>query len=199
MKTVDTAVLTQWYSKEYSAGDKRPVFGALRSEMREFIDMIPEGKGQVLEFGCGDGRNLAALAEKGLSLMGVDMVDGLVVTRKSTLALTEMRFVTADILDFEPESGVFDVVVCSEVLHFFTKSELAEVMPKIFDAMKPGGMLFMDLLSDLTRHFAASGEPFVWEKEAGMSVPEAEAFFKRWLPGMRFSGPDISSTGRPGR
>ncbi|KVL13174.1 class I SAM-dependent methyltransferase [Burkholderia ubonensis] len=181
MKIVDTSLLKQWYSKEYGAGREKPVFGSLRREMAAFLDAIPAAAESALELGCGDGRNLAALAGKGLRLTGVDMVDSLAVTRRSISALSDMTFVQTDILDYEPEREAFDVVVCSEVLHFFTKNELAQVMPKILDAVKPGGLLFVDLLSDLTRHFAATGEPFVWDKEAGISVPEAETLFKRWL------------------
>jgi len=181
MRVIETSILKQWYSKEYGAGDAKPVFGAVRDEVAAFLELIPPRPGRALELGCGDGRNLAALAGKGLSLTGVDMVDSLAITGKANRKLSELTFIQADIREYEPERGAFDVVVCSEVLHFFTKDELADVMTKIVHAVKPGGLLFVDLLSDLTRHFAATGEPFVWDKEAGMSVPEAEALFRRWL------------------
>ena len=54
-------------------------------------------------------------------------------------------------------------------------------MPKIISAVKPGGYVFLDLLSDLTRFFQATGEPFIWDKEAGLSIQDSEAFFDAWL------------------
>ncbi|MGE7958894.1 class I SAM-dependent methyltransferase [Pseudomonas sp. NPDC089530] len=181
MKVVNSCVLKKWYDSEYSACDNGGLFGELRGEFKQFLASLPDGPGRALELGCGDGRNLTALARKGYSLSGVDMVDSTVRSRKHNPWLRELDFQQADILDHVPAREAYDVVVCSEVLHFFTRDELEQVMPKIINAVKPGGYIFLDLLSGLTRYFQASGEPFIWDKEAGLSIQDSEGFFDAWL------------------
>ncbi|MDF0729307.1 class I SAM-dependent methyltransferase [Pseudomonas entomophila] len=176
MKIVDSSVLKHWYEREYSACANGVLFGELRPEFRQFLATLGNGPGQALELGCGDGRNLLALADKGFAVTGVDMIDSRVVAGR-------FDFQQADILNYTPATGAYDVVVCSEVLHFFPPAELEQVMPKLLQALTPGGHLFVDLLADLSRHFQASGEPFVWDKEAGLGIQQAEAFFDRWLSG----------------
>ncbi len=181
MKVVNSSVLKEWYDREYSACDNGTLFGELRDEFKQFLTSLPDGPGRALELGCGDGRNLTALARKGYSLSGVDMVDSTIQSRRHNPWLRELDFQQTDILDYDPGSATYDVLVCSEVLHFFSQEELRIVMPKIISAVKPGGYIFLDLLSDLTRYFQASGEPFIWDKEAGLSTQDSEGFFDAWL------------------
>jgi SAM-dependent methyltransferase len=181
MKIVDSSVLKEWYDSEYSACNNGALFGELREEFKQFLSTLPDGPGAALELGCGDGRNLTALARKGYSLNGVDMVDSTVQSRKLNPWLKDLNFQQVDILTYEPLREGYDVLVCSEVLHFFNKDELQTVMAKIVGAVKPGGYIFLDLLSDLSRYFQATGEPFVWDKEAGLSVQDSEGLFDAWL------------------
>lgn len=183
MKIVNSSVLKKWYESEYSACDNGTVFGELRGELRQFLTSLPGGPGQALELGCGDGRNLTALAQKGYSLSGVDMVDSRVQSRNHNPWLRELNFQQADILSYIPAREAYDVLVCSEALHFFTPDELQQVMPKIVSAVKPVGYIFLDMLFDLTRYFQATGEPFFWDKEAGLSIQDSEGFFDAWLCG----------------
>ncbi len=181
MKIVDSSVLKEWYDSEYSACGSVTLFGELRGEFKQFLSNLPDGPGDTLELGCGDGRNLTALARKGYSLSGVDMVDSTVQSRKFNPWLMDLKFQQTDILTYTPIREGYKVLVCSEVLHFFTKNELQQVMPKIISAVKPGGYIFLDILSDLTRFFQATGEPFIWDKEAGLSIQDSEVFFDVWL------------------
>ena len=181
MRVIDSSLLKKWYISEYSACDDVTLFGELRQEFKQFLLKLPDGPGVALELGCGDGRNLTALARKGYSLNGVDMVDSALHSRKINPLLRNMNFQQADILAYEPGRERYDVLVCSEVLHFFTRDELQQVMPKIINAVKPGGYVFLDLLSDLSRFFQMTKEPFIWDKEAGLSIEESEAFFDAWL------------------
>ncbi|KMT55185.1 class I SAM-dependent methyltransferase [Pseudomonas fildesensis] len=181
MKTVDSSLLKKWYDSEYSTCETGTLFGEPRSEFKQFLSTLPNGCGSALELGCGDGRNLTALARKGYSVSGVDIVDSTVHSRKLNPWLKDLKFQQSDILTYVPVHEGYDVVVCSEVLHCFTKDELKQVMPKIINSVKPGGYVFLDILSDLTRFFQATGEPFIWDKEAGLSTQDSEGFFDAWL------------------
>ncbi|RED00448.1 bifunctional 2-polyprenyl-6-hydroxyphenol methylase/3-demethylubiquinol 3-O-methyltransferase UbiG [Ectopseudomonas oleovorans] len=181
MKIVDSSVLEKWYAKEYESCDMNGLFGEPREEVAGFIRGLPGGSGAAIELGCGDGRNLSLLAQKGYKITGVDMVDSTVQSRLTNAWLQNLRFMKGNILDLNLEHAAYDVLLCTEVLHFFEKKDLDALMPKIISTLKPGGYLFLDLLSDLTRFFQASGEPFVWDKEASMSIFESESFFEKWL------------------
>ena len=176
MKTVDSSVLQTWYEREYSACEEGVLFGELRPEFQRFLAQLGEGPGHALELGCGDGRNLLALADKWFTVTGVDMIDSKIIAGK-------FNFQQADILHYSPQAAFYDVVVCSEVLHVFSAHELQRVMPNLLGALKPGGYLFLDVLASLTRHFQATGEPFVWDKEAGLDIQQAEGFIDHWLRG----------------
>lgn len=173
--------MKKWYDREYSACNNGTLFGEPRDEFKHFLSTLPDGPGSALELGCGDGRNLTALARKGYSLSGVDMVDSTVHSRKLNPWLKNLIFQQSDILTYTPVQEGYDVLVCSEVLHFFSTDELQRVMPKIIHSVKPGGYVFLDILSDLTRFFQATGEPFIWDKEAGFSIQDTEGFFDAWL------------------
>lgn len=181
MKVVCSSVLKEWYEQEYSACDNITLFGEIRPEVKNFVQILPGGPGESLELGCGDGRNLTALARKGYSVTGVDMVDSTAQSRRLNPWLRDLNFQQADILKYRPAPSFYDVLICSEVLHFFTPQQLERIAPSIIEAVKPGGYIFLDILSNLTRQFHESGEPFIWDKEAGLSISDSEGLFDKWL------------------
>jgi len=54
-----------------------------------------------------------------------------------------VSFSVANLVDGPPEQGVFDVVMCRNVLIYLTRAARAEVIASFFAALRPGGVLFL--------------------------------------------------------
>jgi SAM-dependent methyltransferase len=111
---------------------------------RALLQGFPVADGQaILELGCGEGGNLANLL-RGTSarprlLIGVDLF-----ARKLSFARAQgipARFVCGDALTLPFRDGVFDAILCRDVLHHLERPELAiEGLKRI---VKPDGRVWI--------------------------------------------------------
>ncbi|PHX42146.1 hypothetical protein AO354_38230 [Pseudomonas syringae pv. syringae] len=90
------------------------------------------------------------------------MVDSTVHSRQLNPWLKDMNFQQANILNYTPAPEGYDVLVCSEVLHFFTKDELQQVWLSGFDIVDFSH--FFDNQSwPLTDSVSLPIEPYTWQ------------------------------------
>jgi SAM-dependent methyltransferase len=121
----------------------------------EISDLEP---GRALDLACGEGRNARWLAERGWTVTGVDFSD-VAITRARELAVRDhlaVEFVCADLLDYEPESEGFDLV-----LMFYLQISAIErriVLEKVPAALRAGGT-FLLVGHDLTNMTDGVGGP----------------------------------------
>ena len=94
---------------------------------------------RALDFGCGNGSLTNWLNNKGIKAIGVDLsTSGIAVAKKAYPSITFSTDVSAENI---ARLGPFDLALCIEVIaHCFYPS--AE-MKKIYDNLKPGGMLIL--------------------------------------------------------
>ncbi len=102
-----------------------------------FLKDIPKA-GKILDAGCGGGRDSKYFKNNGLEVTAFDASAELVKIAQdySGLPVKHMRFQD---MGFEKE---FDGIWASASLLHVDKSELDNVMNKIYKALKPGGVLF---------------------------------------------------------
>jgi SAM-dependent methyltransferase len=69
--------------------------------------------GRGLDLACGEGRNAIWLAERGWQMTAVDFSEVAIAKARQRAARAGLTidFVCADLLDFEPERGVYDLVI----------------------------------------------------------------------------------------
>jgi SAM-dependent methyltransferase len=96
--------------------------------------------GSALDLGCGTGANTIMLARAGWDATGVDASAGAIrlATDAAREAGVDARFITADILDWEPERQ-YDLVILTYALPGGGRSH--KVMGAAIRALKPGGTL----------------------------------------------------------
>jgi len=111
------------YEKEYQKdGD---VCGEPFEEIEVFFDQFEQRSVNVLDLGCGQGRDTLMVARKGHSVTGVDIAE-IGVRQMVERAKAEGLDVTglvADITEFEP-SEEYDVVLLDRVLHMLNSDKV---------------------------------------------------------------------------
>lgn len=102
-----------------------------------FLDRLPEGA-QVLELGCGGGRDASRMLERGFS---VDMTDGSAGMAQKARERTgqEVRLLKFDELD---AVDAYDAVWAHASLHHQPLAGLGDVLGRIQTATRPGGWFF---------------------------------------------------------
>jgi tellurite methyltransferase len=123
------------------------------------FDQLQKGRiassDRVLDAGCGSGRNAFYLLTQGVNVYGVDSNPGAVAGLRE-LASELDRVADADHFRVEPleqlsfDSAMFDVVICSAVLHFARDDDhFNAMMGELWRVLRPGGMFFARLASTI--------------------------------------------------
>ena len=106
-------------------------------------EMKKRGFSDVLEIGCGQGRNAAWLAGKGFSVTGVDflMRDLLKFKIYAEKKCISPYIVQNDISHLSFKENQFDVVLSLHVLTFVTEDTRALVLQEVKRVLRPRGLL----------------------------------------------------------
>ena len=128
------------YDKEYQQED---LFGKPYKELVSFFKEYSK-KGQVLDMGCGQGRDSLALAKLGYKVSGIDsskvgIEQMLKKAKKSKLKLTT---IIDDFFTFVPKRK-YDVILLDSILHFYKKDtpKETEFLQRIFNYVKKDGLI----------------------------------------------------------
>ena len=117
----------------------RPRGGMVRDVIvaRAIEDLKP---GLALDLGCGTGANTIMLARAGWDVTGLDASQGAIrlASDAAGAAGVDARFITADILAWEPDRN-FDLVILTYALPGGARSH--QVMAVALRALAPGGTL----------------------------------------------------------
>lgn len=102
---------------------------------------------KVLDLGCGVGRNLLYLVEKGFNTYGIDISPEGVQQTQKMLPLRERSKVSkGDVFKPLPyKDNFFDAIVSVQVMQHATEGEIKKTIKEIFRIIKPGGYIFVTL------------------------------------------------------
>jgi len=110
----------------------------MESLYQPFLALLPESA-QILDVGCGSGRDTLAFKNKGYQVDAIDYSEELV---KRATQLTGIQVKLQSFYDIY-EHGIYDGVwACASLLHC-ERSRSAEVVGKLIIALKPNGVLYM--------------------------------------------------------
>lgn len=96
----------------------------------------------VIELGCAQGHLARAIADRGLSVTGVDK-SALKITRARAM-FPEIQFVEADILEL-PATSQYATVVLAEVLEHVLEDVGDWILAKAWELVAPGGRLIVSV------------------------------------------------------
>jgi len=96
----------------------------------------------VLELGCGTGKNTAYLAGRARKVFALDFSEGMIARAHERIATSNVRFIRHDVRDTWPvESASVDMVVANLILEHV--HDLAPVYFEAARVLRPGGQFFV--------------------------------------------------------
>ncbi len=101
--------------------------------------------GKVLDLGCGDGREIEFLQEKGFECMGIDWNTEKIGQNKERNS--SVNWISQDIRNFKFEQQ-YELIIAKTVIHYFPKEEQIELIKKIKNATKDNGINFIATFTD---------------------------------------------------
>lgn len=104
--------------------------------------LAPFSPKNILEFGCGTGKNTEWLLTKTSALTAIDFSTEMLAKAQEKITAAHVQFVQADIQQpWHFVSGPYDLVTCSLVLEHI--AQLPPVFEKVAAALQPGGYFYM--------------------------------------------------------
>ena len=111
------------------------------------LRQLPAHCDHALEVGCGSGSFARLLAARANHVLALDLSPEMLrLARERSAAFPQIEYVQADVLDYPLPAERFDCIASIATLHHLS---LAEVLPILKAALKPGGVLIvLDLRED---------------------------------------------------
>lgn len=158
-----------------------------------------EGKACLLDLGCGLGRHSVYFAQKGFEVTASDLSDyGISHVEEWAGRLgVPVQTTVCDMTSIPFPDGSFDCMLAYNVIYHTDTAGFRAVLAELFRVLKPGGELFLTLLSKRSPGFVeAKPEQYVDENtivrtdceetERGiphfyMDAADVSTFFKDWV------------------
>ncbi len=99
------------------------------------------GTADVLELGCGAGRDAREIIPRSKTYLGVDYSKGMIDLARENIP--SAKFYNADIVTFDYPLEAYDVVFAFAVILHLDKTEFSVLLSKIASSLKPGGILYI--------------------------------------------------------
>jgi SAM-dependent methyltransferase len=97
---------------------------------------------RVLEIGCSYGREAACILQRTPFYTGIDASEEFIKLARTYVP--HGRFVCADAVDYE-YYGRYDIVFSFAALRHLDQDDMATVLSKIYNSLRPGGIVYLSL------------------------------------------------------
>ncbi len=135
---------------------------------RCILHLIPEPGSTVLDAGAGTGRDAAALAAMGHSVVAIEPMDPFLAQARATYRSPKIRWVSDSLPGLDelpPEPEQFDFVLCHAVWQHLSEAERAEAFARVAALLRPNGVFALGLRHGPpgagTHYFPSSAEETV--------------------------------------
>lgn len=109
---------------------------------------------RILDAGCGKGRYLIPLLRKGYKVTGCDLA----LSALRELKQRDAEVAVCEISKLPFKASAFEAVLCYGVLQHLLEEERKIAVGEMRRVMKPGGLLFLEVLGREDMRYGASGE-----------------------------------------
>jgi 2-polyprenyl-3-methyl-5-hydroxy-6-metoxy-1,4-benzoquinol methylase len=144
----------------------QPLFADLEKNLKPYLPSSLTAR--ILDVGCGHGRVLQYLAAQGfVAVHGIDRDEKALTHAKKLRASLFISHVPDWDAYFNLAHRNFDFIIAKDMLYYFPPEELVKRLVQLRNALKPGGMLWVETFNGAT--FTG---PFVQYKDYQI----------RWIP-----------------
>ncbi|MGC1378732.1 MAG: class I SAM-dependent methyltransferase [Anaerolineales bacterium] len=135
--------------RDYQSGG--PAWASLKEGLNpsfiEFIEQNDFAIKNALDIGCGDGRYLLFLMNKGFTITGLDSSSA-AVSMATKDAEQSGQFIVADMYDYQYQTMTYDLVISHAALHHDLKAKVVSLVEKIHSLLVVNGRIFLSLPND---------------------------------------------------
>lgn len=136
----DTEYWNNYYKTDHDI--KQPSLFA-----QEIEKLLTKSK-NILELGCGNGRDSLFFAQKGLNVTAIDASDGVIQQLKQENEEENICFICDDFVSSSAiYSGQYDYVYSRFTLHAINREQEIEVLNNVHKVLKDGGDFFIEVRS----------------------------------------------------
>ena len=130
------------YEKIYQ--HQRHALGDPTQEFVTFFDRYDKQTADVLDIGCGQGRDALFIACRGHHVVGVDMAATGIAQLLEAAQADDLNIegVVADLRNFEP-GGTYDVVVIDRTLHMLEADTRLGVLERVCHSVREDGFVLI--------------------------------------------------------
>jgi SAM-dependent methyltransferase len=152
----------------WRSGDIPPryqTFAAPNATVVEWADTVPPG-GFILDIGCGIGRHLIYLGERGFRMAGMDISPSAIKMAQEACTERHIAFEgqVSDMAQLPWGDQTFDAALSISTINHNRRADLARTLNEVRRVLKPGGLFIADFLCtdtldyQLLRDQVAAGE-----------------------------------------
>jgi SAM-dependent methyltransferase len=138
----------------------------------------------ALEVGCGTGTFARLLAQRSDHVLALDLsAEMLRLARQNSADDPNIDYVQADVMMMPLPYDAYDCIASIATLHHL---ELSDVLPKLKDALKPGGVLLVldlyraETVGDLLQNFVSVPYHHILNRVKGSSAPQSAEASAAW-------------------
>jgi ubiquinone/menaquinone biosynthesis C-methylase UbiE len=100
---------------------------------------------KILDLGCGTGRHITYLLQKGFRVYGCDSSENALKIAKEIIPEAEFR--TCDMTSLPYENNFFDGVICHFVIQHGKIADIKKAVSEIYRVLRNGGILYLSVIS----------------------------------------------------
>ena len=121
----------------------------------KFESLLPV-HGSILDVGCGSGRDSRHFSNKGYCVTAIDPSNEMCRIAKGIPGISVKNISVSDIDCFEEYDGIW---ACASLLHI-SINDMTSVFKRLFNALKPGGVLYASWKYGSTERYDDKGRLF---------------------------------------
>ena len=142
------AMRGQFTTKSRSYMSKVPLVALVRLE--KYLKKKKLKKLQILDIGCGNGRNSVYLAKQGHIVNGIDVSPSAIKLANQNAKRNKLKInnKVGSVFNLPYKINSFDLLLDSGCLHHLRKSEWGNYLKNILRVLKPGGYLLLYCFGD---------------------------------------------------
>jgi len=131
----------EWYNQNAQKYAESVEAYASLDEIDEFVALLPS-RAQVLDAGCGSGRDTGLLQARGVQAIGLDLSSGLIRVAKERHP--GIKFIEGSFLDLDFENTTFDGIWAhASLLHLSTLADVKQALSEFNRVLKLGGVMYV--------------------------------------------------------